>query len=841
MNRLALVVLAVVASQAYAKVNVAKGKEASQSSIWSITNPASYIVDGDTASTFRTGGHCGHTGMEDGPYFQVDLGDSYLISSVELWTRAKDMGDSYEERDKDFEVRIGNSPYYANNPVCVKFDGRVARQVSASCGSGPLCGRYISVQRAASGYSYMHLCELMAYSDDGKAGCVDEEEYSGTCTCSGDPHCQSFDGTWLHFQGACKYTLARDSCKDGNAQGDPGWEVIANFDRQGSTVSYVRQVTLHLYEEDIVIDMFQNREVHVNGQKLLGSPVTYGDDTTVTITPNHVYITIQGGIRLKWDGDAMVQIEVQEAMKGKVCGLCGNFDGDGSNDWTVGDSELCMEKFPDADAGDATDDLNVFGTSWTAAIDEDEAACSNECPQPPPPTPTCEDMKDQQALDHCAPLKDPNGPFKDCLAKMEQALIDDIFFNCVYDACSLKDYENPICQHGASMSQVCQGGFSVTVTWRGSTGCEPECGDGMVFKECGDACVPTCTDATGENCGNLGPCTEGCFCKDGLVYNQDGACVEPDDCGCKLPGTDIVIPIGESYTTEDCSQICTCEEEGGTPVCKDQECPTNEVCLLRDGDYGCYCEPPFIKPEGECIELPYPCDITDDDGNTETQDLQCLTCKNAGSLEDCEKSGTKETCGGADPICYSEIVKNGDQQVKKVNRACGNRKSCSDASIGPDAKDCVFDGGKSTCKNCGYGELVDAGDDNEIFSCAVVPTEPPVDICTLNKDGGSGKESKKRYYFSMKKCKCTTFTYKGSGGNENNFASKGDCEAKCEVFTPPSECLEPKDEGEGDDRKKWYYFDTKKNACKKLFYKGSGGNNNRFKKKADCRETCKRC
>lgn len=75
---------------------------------------------------------------------------------------------------------------------------------------------------------------------------------TGVCRCSGDPHCQSFDGKWLHFQGACKYTLARDGCADGAVDGDPSWEVIGNFDRQGSTVSYVRQVTVKLYDEDLV-------------------------------------------------------------------------------------------------------------------------------------------------------------------------------------------------------------------------------------------------------------------------------------------------------------------------------------------------------------------------------------------------------------------------------------------------------------------------------------------------------------------------------------------------------------------------------------------------------------
>ena len=36
-----------------------------------------------------------------------------------------------------------------------------------------------------------------------------------TCKCSGDPHCESFDGKWWHFHGACYYTLIQDGCDGG--------------------------------------------------------------------------------------------------------------------------------------------------------------------------------------------------------------------------------------------------------------------------------------------------------------------------------------------------------------------------------------------------------------------------------------------------------------------------------------------------------------------------------------------------------------------------------------------------------------------------------------------------
>lgn len=61
----------------------------------------------------------------------------------------------------------------------------------------------------------------------------------------------------------------------------------------------------------------------------------------------------------------------------------------------------------------------------------------------------------------------------------------------------------------------------------------------------------------------------------------------------------------------------------------------------------------------------------------------------------------------------------------------------------------------------------------------------PIDVCTLKKDTGDGNGSEKRWYFNESKCKCKSFTYKGTGGNENNFESKNDCEEFCSAFRPP--------------------------------------------------------
>ena len=63
-------------------------------------------------------------------------------------------------------------------------------------------------------------------------------------------------------------------------------------------------------------------------------------------------VMVEDGIRVKWDGSAWIKIQIQEANREKVCGLCGNFNGDETDDWTIGPGDLCMDEYPDAVTGE---------------------------------------------------------------------------------------------------------------------------------------------------------------------------------------------------------------------------------------------------------------------------------------------------------------------------------------------------------------------------------------------------------------------------------------------------------------------------------------------------------
>ena len=42
------------------------------------------------------------------------------------------------------------------------------------------------------------------------------------------------------------------------------------------------------------------------------------------------------GLEVKWTGDDKVIVIVPKSFKRDVCGLCGDFDNNKENDWTVG-------------------------------------------------------------------------------------------------------------------------------------------------------------------------------------------------------------------------------------------------------------------------------------------------------------------------------------------------------------------------------------------------------------------------------------------------------------------------------------------------------------------------
>nr|XP_034980357.1 uncharacterized protein LOC118089697 [Zootoca vivipara] len=141
-------------------LNLARGRPACQSStMWHTKDPsAGKAVDGNSDGAFFHGS-CTHTISEDGPWWHVDLGDRYAISSVVVTNRA----DCCSNRLVGAQIRVGDHviDHGKFNPLCgVITDFRLGSISTFHCQG--MKGRYVSVNHPGEPAT-LTLCEVEVY------------------------------------------------------------------------------------------------------------------------------------------------------------------------------------------------------------------------------------------------------------------------------------------------------------------------------------------------------------------------------------------------------------------------------------------------------------------------------------------------------------------------------------------------------------------------------------------------------------------------------------------------------------------------------------------------------
>lgn len=85
-------------------------------------------------------------------------------------------------------------------------------------------------------------------------------------------------------------------------------------------------------------------------------PVDLKHRATVAVKGHYVVIDTSLGIQVKFDGDQELFIQVDESLKGQLCGLCGTFNDNQLDDFLKPDNVL-------------EQDPNKFGDSWLVKDD----------------------------------------------------------------------------------------------------------------------------------------------------------------------------------------------------------------------------------------------------------------------------------------------------------------------------------------------------------------------------------------------------------------------------------------------------------------------------------------
>ena len=261
-----------------------------------------------------------------------------------------------------------------------------------------------------------------------------------TCQAYGDPHYHTFDSRYFNFQGTCEYILTK-SCSTAE------FSVIVTNLAHNQYVSCTDTVRVLVPNENLNILMGRGGIVTINdivqanngdGRLLVSGEVE------LTRAGGRLYVILSTlGVRISWDGSYRVDLTVSTRWRGNLCGLCGNYNGDPTDDF----------QNPN---GIVVSSADEFGLSWVVNNNG-----SGSCLGLAPLIPCSTDVMDE-AQRRCAVLREEH--FRAC-----NAIVDPTTFieSCVFDYChcNVNDREECYCNSLSTYAGACGANGIVLSNW----------------------------------------------------------------------------------------------------------------------------------------------------------------------------------------------------------------------------------------------------------------------------------------------------------------------------------------------------------------------------------------
>ncbi|XP_047195738.1 mucin-2 [Hippoglossus stenolepis] len=330
----------------------------------------------------------------------------------------------------------------------------------------------------------------------GKWECT-EKKCPGTCTIYGSGHYSTFDEQTYAFQGDCAYIAVKNKC--GNKTVEYNFGIITENVPCGSTgTTCSKTIRIQLGRTEIKLAKGKY-------ERMDEGP---GPDIPIKIRQVGLYLVVESsiGVAVMWDRKTTVRILLEPQHSGKVCGLCGDFDGDVQNDFTTqGQLEVSTP--------------TEFANSWKV---------HSSCPDAETSVDPCKATPNRHhwAKSMCSIITGPT--FRGCHNKVNPL---PFYENCVKDSCACDtggDCEC-FCTAVAAYAQACNEA-EVCIAWRTPDICPVFCDyynnpDDCKwhYNPCHKPCYKTCLNPEG-NCTNPIPNLEGCYpvCpEDKPIFDED--------------------------------------------------------------------------------------------------------------------------------------------------------------------------------------------------------------------------------------------------------------------------------------------------------------------------------
>ncbi|CAL8248758.1 unnamed protein product [Lota lota] len=170
---------------------------------------------------------------------------------------------------------------------------------------------------------------------------------TSTCWAWGDPHHHTFDGYNYVFESACRYIYSR-TC--GNLEGLATFSINErNGDRESDDAANVKEFVVNVYSFKITASKNSSSEVNKEPVKV---PIVLGNgQVKIAYKSGSLWIVTDFGLEVWFELEWKVVILLPRTYEGKVCGLCGNFNGERN------------DELQDP-AGQVVSTVQEWGSSW---------------------------------------------------------------------------------------------------------------------------------------------------------------------------------------------------------------------------------------------------------------------------------------------------------------------------------------------------------------------------------------------------------------------------------------------------------------------------------------------